>query len=209
MLALIRNILVLGTIAITVSSCATMNKDECLTADWKTIGYGDGTNGYEASRIAQHTSACAEHKIRPDLNAYNQGRDQGLNQYCIPSTGYNKGASGYRYNGVCSGHNEGAFVDALNYGLTVHSAVARLNSLKSNYSQQEQYIAQLERSLQQKENQIVSGKLSKLKAYKLLNETKEMAEELGKAKSSLGGLQDEINGQAHHVSELTNQRRYN
>ena len=205
---ILKNILLLILVTFTISACSTMNKSECLNADWKTIGFGDGSRGYKASRISQHSSACAEHGVRPDLSAYNAGRDQGLKQYCIPSTGYNKGASGYSYNGVCSGHNEGPFVEALNYGRTVYSAVKTLDKMKSDYANEEQYIYKLERKLKRKENQLISGKLSKLKAYKLLNETKQIAEELGKAKSNLGALDDEISKQAQHVAYLKGQRNY-
>ena len=36
------------------TGCATMGKDECLSADWRTIGFEDGAGGYPASRIGQY-----------------------------------------------------------------------------------------------------------------------------------------------------------
>ena len=144
---LIKNILLLGFISIAFSACSTLNKSECLTANWNTVGYGDGTKGYKASRISQHRSACAEYGVAPDLKAYTAGRNQGLDQYCIPLTGYNKGLSGYAYNGVCSGKNERAFADALNYGLIIYKANRRLSSLKRKYDNQLNYISQLEGEL--------------------------------------------------------------
>lgn len=204
----IRNVFLLGFIGIAVSACSTLSKSECLTANWETIGYGDGTKGYKASRISQHRSACADYGVAPDLNAYSRGRDRGLNQYCVPSTGYRKGLSGYTYNGVCRGKNERAFVDALNYGLVIYKANRRLSSLKAKYDNQLRYIKKLEDELHFKEEEIVSGRLSKVKALMLLNETKEMAEELGKAKRDLNNLQDAIDDQAHEVSELKQQGNY-
>lgn len=206
---LIKNILLLGFIGFAVTSCSTMNKSECLTANWNTIGYGDGTRGYKASRISQHRSACAEYGVAPNLNAYTTGRNKGLTQYCIPTTGYNRGLSGYSYNGVCSGKNEQAFVDALNYGLAIHKEEKILSRLKSNYTQEENYIRKLEHNLRMKEDQIVSGRLSKVKALILLNETKEMAEELGKAKSNLANLEHDIRGQSRRVSDMKHGRNYN
>ena len=208
MLALIKNIFVLGFITLLLASCSTMNKSECLTADWRTIGYGDGARGYKASRIGDHRSACAEHGVRPDLNAYNSGREEGLNKYCTSTTGYNNGLSGYRYNGICAGHNERAFVEALNYGLAVYKEVRTLNNLKSQYQKEVKYIHQLEDELRFKEEQIVSGRLSKVKAVILLNETKDIAEELGKAKSNLNNLDYDINNQARRVSDMRHQGGY-
>lgn len=209
MFTLIKNISVLGLLAIVVTSCSTMNKSECLTANWNTIGYGDGTRGYKASRISQHRSACAEHGIAPNLSAYTAGRNKGLSQYCIPTTGYNRGLSGYSYNGVCSGKNERAFVDALNYGLAIYKEEKILSRLKSNYAQEENYIRKLENNLRLKEDQIVSGRLSKVKALMLLNETKEMAEEMGKAKSNLANLDHDIRSQSRRVSDMRQGRNYN
>ncbi len=209
MINLIRNIIALGVVTIAFTACSTMNKSECLTANWKTIGYGDGTNGHAASRISQHRSACAEHGIAPDLNAYNAGRNQGLNQYCIPSKGYYKGLSGSRYNGVCTNHSEAAYVDAFNYGTAVYKEVKTLDNLKREYSSEEYRIQQMERSLKHKEHEMINGKLSKLKAYKLLQETKEMAEELGKAKLNLGNLSANIDNQAGRVEDMKRERRYN
>lgn len=208
MLTRIKHIFILTSITLLVSACSTMNKNECLNADWRTIGYGDGARGYKASRIGQHRSACAEYGVRPNLNAYNSGRQQGLGQYCTPTTGYNRGLSGYRYNGVCSGQNERDFVEALNYGLAVYKEVRILNNLKSKYRDEKKYIRKLEKELHFKEEQIISGRLSKVKALMLLNETKDLAEELGKAKSNLNNLDYDINNQARRVSDMKHRSGY-
>ena len=209
MLTLTKQLSIFAIITLLVSACSTMNKNECLNADWRTIGYGDGARGYKAARIGEHRSSCAEYGVRPDLNAYNTGREQGLSQYCTPTTGYNKGLSGYRYNGVCANHNERDFVEALNYGLAIYGEVRTLNTLKSEYRKQEKYIRQLEDELLFKEEQIVSGRLSKVKAVIILNETKEIAEELGKAKRDLNNIDYDIGNQARRVRNMKNQRRYN
>ena len=208
MFSIIKHIFILTSITLIISACSTMNKNECLNADWRTIGYSDGARGYNASRVGQHQSACAEFGVRPDLNAYNSGREQGLGQYCIPTTGYNRGLSGYRYNGVCARHNEREFVDALNYGLAVYKEAQLLKKLKSEYQKEKNYIHKLEDELRFKEDQLVSGRLSKVKAVIILNETKEMAEELGKAKSNLANLDYDINKQARRVNRMKRQSGY-
>lgn len=208
MLTLVKHILFSGFIVIAVLGCSTLSKKECKIADWKTIGFEDGVKGYKASRIGQHRSACAEYGIRPDLNTYNAGRGDGLRHYCIPAIAYKKGLSGHSYNGVCTGYNEGEFLDAFNHGLKIHDAEKTLNNLKNNYSQEEDYIAQLEDKLDAKENILVSGKLSKVKAIMFLKETKEIAEELGNAKNNLEHLDVEIHDQLRHIEYLRNQRSY-
>lgn len=208
MSAISKNIFLLTFIIITATACSTLNKSECLTANWKTIGYEDGAKGYKASRIGQHRSACAEHGVRPDLNSYTSGRKEGLRYYCVPTTAYKKGLYGYRYDGVCAGYNERIFLDAYNDGLEIYKAKNVLSKMKSDYSKEEKFISSLERELHEKEHILVSGHLTKVKALMLLNETKDIAEELGKAKSNLEFLDDDISKQSQHVNYLINQNAY-
>ena len=42
----------LATLAL--GGCASMNGDQCLTSDWKAIGFEDGSRGYSASRLGNH-----------------------------------------------------------------------------------------------------------------------------------------------------------
>ena len=208
MFSIIKHIFTLSSLTLIFSACSTMNKNECLNADWRTIGYSDGARGYKASRIGQHQSACAEYAVRPDLNAYNSGREQGLSQFCTARTGYNRGLRGYGYNGVCARHNEGAFLEAYNYGVTIYKATQRLQTLKNKYADEDAYIRKLEKRLRKKEDILVSGKLTKVKALTLLQETKEMAEELGKSKSRLYRLDKKIHKQVQRISYLKENSGY-
>lgn len=202
MLTLFKYILTFSFIAVFLSSCSTLNKDECKTAGWKTIGYADGARGYKATRIDKHRSACAKHSIRPNLNAYNTGRVEGLYQYCTPATAYKKGLSGYNYNGVCTEHNEEIFLDAFNHGLIIYQAKNELKKLHTEYAEEEHYIIQLERKLYKKEDKLVSGKLPKARAIKLLNRTKEITKELEEAKNHLLYLDNNIQNQILRINHL-------
>lgn len=202
MLTLLKNIFILSAISLLIPACSTLNKDECKTANWKTIGYEDGTKGYPASRIGQHRSACAKYSIQPDLNAYTEGRKKGLNHYCVPSTGYKKGLYGYNYNGLCVGYNEHAFLDAYKHGLSIYKEEQKLNHLKIAYEEEQQFIESLEIKLHDKEDILVSGRLSKVKALILLNETKYIAEDLGRSKSNLELLSEDIYRQSQQIKRL-------
>jgi hypothetical protein len=78
-----------------------MNRAECLTVDWQTVGYEDGAAGRSGDRIERHRKACAEHGVTPDLQAYQAGRDQGLREFCQPQNGYRLGERGGDYAGSC------------------------------------------------------------------------------------------------------------
>ena len=84
--------------------CATMGKEECLTADWGQIGFEDGLKGYAPERIGRHRKACAEYGVTPDFEAYSQGRFQGLAEYCTPARGYALGRKGGVFPDICHPH---------------------------------------------------------------------------------------------------------
>lgn len=84
-----------------LSSCATLSQQECLVGNWQTIGYNDGAAGYDSSRLAAHTKACAKANVAPDYQAWERGRTIGLKQYCTASNAYNIGRSGRALNNVC------------------------------------------------------------------------------------------------------------
>ena len=50
-----------------------MSEQECLTADWQTIGYADGQAAKQPAEIDRHNSACMKYGIKPDQGAYERG----------------------------------------------------------------------------------------------------------------------------------------
>src|SRR5262245_18372320 len=72
-----------------LGGCASrgMAKEECVSADWQTIGYEDGLRGLPPDRIGAHRVACAKYQVSPNLVAYTEGRQLGLREYCQPKNG--------------------------------------------------------------------------------------------------------------------------
>jgi hypothetical protein len=95
-----RPLLLLAAFAM-LPGCATMDEGECRTADWYETGRRDGVNGEPASRLHEHTKACAEYGIRPQERRYYDGRTQGLMEYCRFDNAFQTGLKGQRYQGVC------------------------------------------------------------------------------------------------------------
>lgn len=104
-----------------LGGCAThgMSEAECRMADWRAIGFEDGSRGAAASSFGAHRKACSEHGVSPDFDDYLAGHAQGLESFCRPENGARLGEAGYRYTGVCPKHLEGPFLEAhaLRYGL--------------------------------------------------------------------------------------------
>ena len=73
-----RNLLLTGAILAVLAllqGCATLDKDECMLADWRLIGYQDGVAGKSATVVGKYREDCAKHAVVPDLDAYRAGRE--------------------------------------------------------------------------------------------------------------------------------------
>lgn len=116
--------------ALALGACATLNKEQCLSGDWRQIGRADGANGYTVERLEEHREACAEFGVGPNERAYRQGRDEGLVHYCTGARGYAEGKAGNGYRHVCPPQQEAEFLRNFRIGSTVHDfnqKIARLD----------------------------------------------------------------------------------
>lgn len=116
--------------ALALGGCATLNKEQCLSGDWRQIGRADGANGYTVDRLEEHREACAEFGVGPNERAYRQGREEGLLRYCTAANGYAEGRAGSSYRHVCPPQLEAEFLRNFRVGSTVHEfnqKIARLD----------------------------------------------------------------------------------
>jgi hypothetical protein len=107
--------------ALMIAGCATLSPDQCRHADWRQIGFADGAGGASATRINDHAKACAEVGVRPDLDAYLRGREQGLVNYCRAENGFSIGRGGSAANAAdCPESMKLAFLDHYRRGQQIH-----------------------------------------------------------------------------------------
>jgi len=189
-------------------SCATLNKDECRTADWKLIGFEDGSNGCAVSRIGLHRSACAEYGITPNLDLYNQGRAEGLYKYCVPITGYNLGLRGTAYQGVCSGYDEDSFIQAYKDGKQIYGAKLNLNKMEYILDNKHKDLDHVAADIHHNEQLIINGHLSKTEIVILLLETRDLAVAQDVLIHEIHELKDSIDEQASTISHLYQKFHY-
>ena len=81
-----------------LSGCASLTHEQCLRGDWRQIGHADGSAGASAYLINDHAKACAEVGVRPNLDEYLRGREQGFELYCRPQNAFAIGRSGAAHN---------------------------------------------------------------------------------------------------------------
>jgi len=134
MLKQILTMAVIGLGALALNGCETISEEQCLAGDWIGRGYQDGQAGRSASRLNDYVEACAEHGVTPDPAAYEEGRREGLRQYCVPAVGYRVGRDGGNYNNVCSGAAEADFLVGFQDGRVVYDAQQLAETARSEVS---------------------------------------------------------------------------
>lgn len=168
-----------------ISGCATMNEDECVTADWYSIGLEDGAAGQHITRLGAHREACAKYGITPHGESYQAGYNEGLNTFCRQSNGFQKGKSGYNYTGICPEHLEEQFLVGYEAGHHLFDLNQKINHSKQLIDQKKYDIKRLKKSTRDKEKLLISDDTSSEDRAALLASLKEQQQ-------SIGSLETEI-----------------
>ena len=185
--------------ALMLSGCATMNADQCAMSDWHAVGYEDGTRGSSGDRFGQYRKACAKHSVAPDFQAYQAGRKEGLVEYCRPSRGFNLGAAGGRYNGVCDVALEEEFLDAYRVGSQLYTLRSNVNRVNGAIASREQQMAENVDTIKAKEAVLIAADTTVEDRVLVLADLKRLSEEQGELEAEIEQLIDE---RARHETEL-------
>jgi len=178
----------LALLIVGLGGCATMNADECTTSDWSAIGFEDGSRGYTADRFGNHRKSCARHGITPDFQAYQSGRDQGLEDFCQPGRAFSFGANGGRYNGVCAADMESEFLQAYRAGHKLHSLRASVSAANSQLYAREAELGNAENRIVAVELLVISSETTTDERIALLVELKELSELTGQLETEIKQL---------------------
>lgn len=153
--------LAVTTITLFLSSCANMSESDCLTADWKTIGFEDGSVGKKESNIKDHRKECSEHGVTPNLSAYRNGHFEGSKQFCTSSNGFARGKQGKNYNRNCPQQFEAEFLTGFSDGQSLHALKKVLQqhtrALENAYSK----IKSLDRKITKKSDLMIADGLNR------------------------------------------------
>lgn len=172
-----RSILALATVTF-LAGCATMNKDECLAANWRQIGFSDGAKGLPNKQIEQHAKACAEYGVQVNLDEYLSGRSQGLATYCQAENGFIVGRSGEKQIATdCPEHLRSAFLEQYNHGLIVHAIESDLESRRSRASHYRRKLHDNSERIDEIKTELDRKDLSNDRRTALLNEYNKLVEE--------------------------------
>lgn len=179
---------------LTLGACASgMSKKECLYADWRAVGYEDGAAGLDASAIGSRRVACADKaKVTPDMTAYLAGREEGLGQFCRPASGFDYGARGFRYVGVCGGRDEDRFVAAYEKGLTLYGLLQNVDAARRALSNAHAEIDNLDRQITNAEAALISPTTPHAERVQILVDIKGMHQRRDKVRDAVDDLVHDV-----------------
>lgn len=195
-------------LALALGGCATMSKDECLTVDWRTVGYEDGVAGRSGDRIGDYRKACADHGVRPDLDAYQAGREEGLREYCQPENGYRVGAAGGSYGGACPAELAPQFAMAYESGRQFYVRERRVQYASSQLYAKRQEMERIEHALANRGFVVLDpGTTGEQRAQALLD-TKQLAERYGRLEAEVEQLEKDKLQYERELEEYRQQVAY-
>ncbi|HEY7642597.1 MAG TPA: DUF2799 domain-containing protein [Steroidobacteraceae bacterium] len=184
-------ILILAALA-ALAGCSSMSEQECLSTDWRTVGYEDGVNGYSGDRIGRYRNACSEHGVTPNLSEYQSGREQGLREFCKPANGFRVGARGNGYSGVCPADLDPTFVDAYQSGRQLYTLRSRVGSTQGEIYSMHSELEQIDRDLISVGAKILDPTTTNEQRAQLLVDSKHLAERKGELKARLPQLEGDL-----------------
>jgi len=178
-------------VLLALSGCATMNRSECQTVDWQTVGYEDGVTGKSGDRIALHRKACAKYGVTPDLEAYRSGREQGLREYCNADNGFRLGERGAQLPGFCPADRQMAFEAAYRDGFHLYQLRSSLNQAQSGLDSARSEQQANEHRLVELSDLIVAKDTETAARAQAVIDVKHLAERQGKLKVQIRQLEEE------------------
>lgn len=180
--------LFLALVLLSGCSTTTMDKAECRTVSWRTVGYEDGVAGLPADRIGLHRRACAEYGVSPDLEAYLDGRSAGLREYCQPHNGYRAGASGAEYYDSCPAELAPAFVAAYESGHELFIRERRVADAEDAIAARRAEIGRLESSIVRLGFLAADATATPEQRTQAVLDTKQSAERIGRLRAEIDDL---------------------
>ncbi len=195
--------------ALTLPGCfATLSKSECETSDWRTIGLEDAAKGREAAYIANHRKACAKHGITPDLDAYQEGRALGLQQYCTASNGFYQGKEGNRYHGVCPAESQAAFLDAYNEGKALYDLRNEISRLNAGIDSDQKRLSKLKADIYATETKLAAADTPDEQRPILVKDLRKFRDQQDGLEKQLTHKKNDLGSRQARYDRLLNQYKY-
>jgi hypothetical protein len=191
-----------------LQGCATLNKDECMLADWRLIGYQDGAAGKSAAVVGEYREDCAKHAVVPDLDAWRAGREEGLQQYCKADNGYRLGNAGRGFAAVCPTTLAAGFRNAYDTGRQFYLARSAVNKTHSRINSRKQTLSDLEKNRAEKLAALIADGLKADQRVMILYEVNELQQEMDSVEDEIVDLELDLEDQQVRLDQLSHNSTY-
>ncbi len=175
-----------------LSGCASMDKSQCLTADWRTVGFEDGSNGKPETAVSNYRQDCAKHGIAPDLTRYRQGHREGSERFCTQTNGFMQGKRGAAYQQSCAADLEAGFLTGYRDGKSLFELQSAMNTARSALDKQQRALKQLEKDISVKTELLVEDGLLKDERVSILADIEALKAQLVETADALPALAREV-----------------
>lgn len=195
--------------AVLLSGCASLSKEECQQGDWRQIGFADGASGQSAAYINEHSKACAEYGVRPDLDSYLRGREQGLLTYCQAENGFSVGRQGKQHNVAdCPENMKPGFIEQYRQGQQVYNTEQELKRQRSRIDTNNHQIRRNDDRLNQIRRDLGRSDLSSSRRTDLLNEFDRLVSEKDRLSRDNSTVQYDVNRLQMQLQRQLDGRRW-
>ncbi|MEN8207103.1 MAG: DUF2799 domain-containing protein [Pseudomonadota bacterium] len=191
-----------------LQGCATLDRDECMLADWRLIGYQDGVAGKSAAVIGEYREDCAKHTVVPDLDAYRGGREEGLQQYCKADNGYRLGNAGRGFAAVCPVALEDDFREAYSAGRGLFLARSTVKKTRSLITQHKETLSNLETNRDEKLASLIAKGLKPNQRVMILYDIKELEEDMDSIEDEIAALDHDLEDQQARLDRIARKSTY-
>lgn len=137
-MCIINKILLLLTLT-QLGACAVMSKQECLSADWRQVGFDVALNGNTdiSDAYNRRQQACAKHGATANWRQFQLGHSDGTVEYCQLENAMALGANGNSRvvdQQVCAERDYPGFRQAFNVGYQLHILLSRVRDSNESIS---------------------------------------------------------------------------
>ena len=192
-----------------ITACGSMSKTECLAVNWRALGYEDGARGMPADYMGRRNKACAKHGVAIDMDSYLGGRNEGLLTFCRPQNGFDFGARGGAYRGVCPRGLERPFLAAYQKGAFLHQLEDEANALYSALQSAKNRLTRLNRELIDAEADLILPDIPVSERARRALEVKDIIERREALKYEIADLEIAYNAKALEADDYRASLHYN
>jgi len=196
----------LVVLALLQSACAgksSVSENQCAAGDWQTLGYRDGVNGYQSSRLLDHQDACMEHDIVPDRTDYIVGWEQGVREYCEPNNGFSVGERGWQHNNVCPADMRADFLRAWKEGRSLYQARADVANLTYELDRKTDRLAEVRSQIVSTAAAQLNGELTAAQRIELATRVQRLYDERQRLKSEIPDVEAELAIKSRELDRLS------